>query len=151
MIDLVSIGKVSSIDPKNMTARVVFEDKDNIVSDDFSIIVPFTKKDKFYSMPAINEQVLCVMLPNSTSNGYIIGSIYNEEDSPPISDKDKFHIKFEDETTIEYDKKTHTLNVDCKGDINLVTTGKCNIKSKLYVDGEITAKGSITANSEETI
>lgn len=151
MFDLVRVGKVSSIDPKNMTARVVFEDKDNMVSDDFSIIVPFTKKDKFYSMPTINEQVLCVMLPNGTSNGYIVGSIYNEEDIPPISNKDKFHIKFEDETTIEYDKKTHTLKVDCKGDINLFTTGKCNIKSKLYVDGDIKAKGSIIANSEETI
>lgn len=150
-MDIIRIGRVSSVDENSVTARVIFEDRDSMVSDDLSILMPFTMKDKMYFIPAINEQVLCIMLPNSTSKGYIAGSIYNASDKPPVQSKDKFNIKFEDGTTIEYDKSTHTLKIDCKGDINLITSSKCNIKSKLYVDGDINAKGSITANTQEEI
>lgn len=150
-MDIIRVGRVSSVDEKNVTARVVFEDRDSMVSDDLNILMPFTMKDKMYFIPAINEQVLCIMIPNGTSKGYIAGSIYNASDKPSVQNKDKFHIKFEDDTTIEYDKNTHTLKIDCKGNINLFTSGKCNIKSELYVDGDINAKGAITANVQEAI
>ena len=49
--NLVKVGQVSSIDPEKGTIKVLFPDKDNIVSDD----IPMLHFE--YHMPDIEDQV----------------------------------------------------------------------------------------------
>ena len=126
---IIRIGRVSSIDESKGTARVLFADREDFVSYDMPIVVPFTLSDKMYFMPSIDERVLCVLLPNDQTQGFILGSYYSNDREPPVQDKNKFHINFEDGTIIEYDKEEHKLKINVQGDIEMSATGTINIKS----------------------
>lgn len=116
---MIRVGKVSSINEKECTARVLFMDKDELVTFDLPIIVPKTLKDKYYYMPDVDEHVLCLFLPNSIQQGFIIGAFYTEKykDKIPFSDdekqgaRDKTKVKFFDECWFQYDRKEHIRDV----------------------------------------
>ena len=69
---MIKVGKVSSVNEKKGTARVLFPDRQNSVSGDLFIVVPFTLSGKVYYMPEINERVVCIYDENVT--GFIVGS-----------------------------------------------------------------------------
>lgn len=81
MIQLVRVGRTSSVQSNKMTARVIFDDYDESVSDELPIIVHGTLKERDKWLPAENEQVLCLFTSNG--QGFIVGSIYSEVDKPP--------------------------------------------------------------------
>jgi len=114
--DLLRVGKVSSIDYEHCTAKVVFEDRHDIVSADLRIIVPLTLEDHAYYMPDIDERVVCVFDPSAPTKGYICGSYYADTRMPPIQNKDKRYFKFKDETLIEYDRDEHLLTIEIPED-----------------------------------
>lgn len=114
-------GIVKNIDEKLARVRVMFPDMDNMLSGWLVVIFPFTKRDKKYGMPSIDEQVACIMDENF-EDGCVFGSPYSEEDKPPTGDKNKFYTEFEDGTRIEYDKKAHKLLLDIKGTLDLKAT-----------------------------
>ena len=76
---MLRFGIVTQIDPINVLARVNFGD-DNSTSFWLPIMQTKTLKDKFYIMPDINEQVVCLMDENS-EDGVILGAIYSSEDA----------------------------------------------------------------------
>lgn len=69
----VRIGKVSSINREKSTAQVVFEELDNMVSNDLIILIPIGNTLTSEDLPKINQPVLCLFLDNS-SDGFILGS-----------------------------------------------------------------------------
>ena len=145
--NLIRVGIVSSTDPVKVTAKVAFTDKSAMVSYDLPILVRGSLKNKDYWMPDPDEQVVCLFLPSGNAQGFILGSLYSEKDKPPVTDGNKRHIKFSDGTIIEYDGATHTLTIDAKGSINVVTTGAVEIAagSNILIDGNITVSGDVTA------
>ncbi len=79
----IRVGKVSSVNRNNCTARVFFEDRDDVVSHDLRVIVKNTMNKKDYWLPDVDEQVVCIFLPNGEETGFIIGSVYSDVDRPP--------------------------------------------------------------------
>lgn len=139
---LIDVGHVSAVYPERGTARVVFEDK-GTVSRELFILVRGSQETKDYWMPAIDEEVVCVFLPNTSKVGFILGSPYNDEDKPPVVSEHKRHLQFSDGTYLEYDQNTKTLTMDVKGEIHLKTTSKIHITtaSNVYVTGDVIADG----------
>ena len=41
----------------------------------------------------------------------IVGAVYSGADTPPVSDPNKFMIRFKDGALLEYDRVSHTLTV----------------------------------------
>lgn len=111
MKDIVAVGKVTTIYPDRCTAKVYFEDTKS-VSRELSVLTRGSQGTKDYWMPEVNEEVVCIFVPNSRGQGYILGTEYNEEDTPPVASKDKRHIQFNDLSFFEYDSKNHTLTFD---------------------------------------
>lgn len=113
---------------------MLFEDCDESVSYDLSVVVKHTFKSKSYWLPDVGETVLCMFLPNGEETGFILGSVYSEKDKPvpEISDenKDRDGIWFEDGSLIKYESDTNTLVLDIKGEINIKATGNVNIHGK---------------------
>lgn len=105
-------GIVTEIDEKKAAAVVKFEDADGIPSFWLPVLQAKTYKDKFYFLPDIGEHVACIMDEN-LEDGVIIGAIYSEQDTCPVISKDKFKIKFNDDTEVEYDRVEHVLNIIC--------------------------------------
>lgn len=106
---MLRFGIVTQIDPINVQARVSFGDDD---STSFWLPVMQTKtlKDKFYIMPDINEQVVCLMDENS-EDGVILGAIYSSEDIPATQSELQYSMNLEDGSLVNADKETQTLTV----------------------------------------
>lgn len=106
---MLRFGIVTQIDPINVQARVNFGD-DDLTSYWLPIMQTKTLKDKFYSIPDINEQVVCLMDENS-EDGVILGAIYSSEDTPAIKNENQYSVNLQDGSLINADKETQTLTV----------------------------------------
>ncbi|MCS7317312.1 MAG: phage baseplate assembly protein V [Candidatus Dojkabacteria bacterium] len=125
---MIKLGLVTAIDEAKCKVRIEILDNDKLQSYWLPVLQNNSKDNKFYCLPDIQELVLAVFLDNALEQGFVIGSIYNNKDTVPISNKDKYHIKFKDGTTIEYDRNSHKLLLDVKGDIQ-IKAQKIDIKS----------------------
>jgi len=133
--NLIRVGIVSSINPAKCTARVAFEDRSSVVSFDLPILVRGSFQNKDYWMPDPGEQVVCLFLPSGNAQGFILGSLYSEKDSTPVTDGNKRHVAFSDGTKIEYDRETHTLTIDAAGPVNIVAADNINVIGDVVADG----------------
>lgn len=159
---LIKIGEVSSVDPTNGTARVVFDDDDSIVSGDLQVLQKNTFKNQDFAMPDVGEDVVCLFLPSGTEEGFILGSVYSGEVTPPESSGDKRTVIFSDDTKISYDRSTHSLTVKIGDTTITADSGKVNVNggtvvnvkgaSSVNVEGAaITLKGNVTIDGTLSI
>lgn len=85
--NIVRIGKVSSVNSENKTARVIFGDKQNMISGELRVVdnkasvILEEAQSHTHSciiqqwLPKINDTVLCLYLPNGEGDGFILGGI----------------------------------------------------------------------------
>ena len=152
--NLVKVAVVKTYKPETHTAVVQFKDHDEILSKELPILTPFTQNNKAYFPLAENQKVIVLFLPTGeNTDGFIIGTLFDKDNPPPVKDRNKFHIKFEDGTTIEYDKNTHKLKAVVNGDIE-ITANNTNITTvtthngDVVVNGGLIVKGNITASGQ---
>lgn len=107
--NLVRVGLVSSVDPDAQTVRVVFDDKEETVSYDLPIVVPFTFKNKVQRLPDIDDQVLCIFLPNGEEEGFILGGFYSTADKPLSSEKEEYIYAIPGGFVISVNRKAHEV------------------------------------------
>lgn len=150
LYELIRVGFVVSRQSEKHRVRVEFRDTvtTKLISGWLPVLVPRAKGDMVFDLPDIGDQVLCLFLGNGLEEGFVLGSMYGSQ-SPPVSSGDKFHRKFSDGTTLEYDRKTHTLIASVKGNIEATVTG--NIEVTLQGSGKVTATGSLDLTSEQRI
>ena len=76
-MDTLRLGKISTINYKDGTARVLYTDRDNAVTAELPLL------SFEYRMPAVDDFVLVCHLPNGGAAGIILGPIWNENNRPP--------------------------------------------------------------------
>ena len=105
--DIFRVGKVSSVNGANCTARVTFPDKDDLVSADLPIIVIGSYQTKGYWVPEVGMQVLCCFMPNPSgrgmNDGFILGGFYSTENPPEQTDPKVRCLKVPDGSYIKFD------------------------------------------------
>lgn len=126
-------GKVTTIDSTTGTVRVEIEEQDNKISAPLLVLYRGTLKNKDYWMPKVGERVLCLF--TKRSEGFVLGAYYSDGTPPPCTDPDKRCIEFEDGSMIEYDAKTHKLNLSVTGEINIESKGPVKINGQLISPG----------------
>lgn len=130
--NIVRIGRVSSINAAANTAKVVFTDKNELVSGELMIVNRGSMADKDYWLPDIDEQVLCLMLPNNSGQGlnagFILGSFFSAEDAPQENSADVRAVKFGDGTIVKHDRSTGNLSIKATGNINIMAAGTVTIQ-----------------------
>jgi phage baseplate assembly protein gpV len=104
------VGIVQAQDTAHAKVRVVFPDYDEMISWWLPVIFAKTQNDKFYWIPDIGEQVVCLMDLRDEA-GAVLGAIYSEADVTPVNSADKFHIAFKDGANFDYDRVAHILNL----------------------------------------
>lgn len=116
---LIREGVVTQVIPERCAVRVTFEDRDGLTSAELPVLLPSCFKDKFYALPDIGDEVVCLCLPNdpNSNSGYVIGSRYHDKNEPPADSIDISRIRFADGTEITYDRASHVLSIDCVGKI----------------------------------
>ena len=136
---MLRFGTVTSINPLTARARVQFTE-DGMNSYWLAVLQNKTFKDKFYSMPAVGEQVACLMDQNS-EDGVILGAIYTTEDNPIIETEKQVSANFEDGTFANVDKKTQTLTLSFP---NIHLIGNITHEGTLSNTDGITSQTDIT-------
>jgi phage baseplate assembly protein V len=149
------VGLVQSQDLQNARVRVIFPDRNQLLSWWLPILVAKSQNDKSYYVPDIGEQVVCFM-DEHDEDGAVLGSIYSQADTTPVQSADKWHISMKDGAIFEYDRAAHvlavslpngatmtvtannaTVQIDSSGDINL-TTQNSRTNINLQAAGNIT-------------
>ncbi|MCP4747306.1 MAG: phage baseplate assembly protein V [Desulfobacteraceae bacterium] len=156
---IIRVGKVAAYYPKKGAVRVELGDADGLVSYTLPVLYPKTSHDKFYWMPDIDEQVLCVFLPFGLEQGFVVGSLYSKVDTTPVQSKDKALIRFKDNAVFEYDRAGHCLTINVPGNAKInfdggaeinftdpvnITTPVMNLNGNLVVKGSISATKAVT-------
>lgn len=129
--NLIRIGAVSSVDPVNGTVRVTFSTLDNQVTYELPVITRGSKSNKDYWLPDVDEQVLCLFLPNVSGRGicegFVLGTFYSSVDAPVESSVDVHAVKYGDGTVIRHDRSSGKLTINATGDIDIIAGGKITI------------------------
>lgn len=172
---IIRIGEVSSVDAAKGTARVVFDDFDGIVSYDLQVISRNTFANRDYAMPDIGEDVICIFLPTGTEAGFILGSVYAGEITPPENTINRRCVEFSDGAKFMYDRASHVFTASI-GDTSItVNQGGVDVQSNnsihakvgnteatigasgvsvtgdLSVTGKITASGNISTTAGDVL
>ena len=171
--NLIRVGKVSSINYNKGKIRVLFPDKNNIVTDE----IPYLSFE--YNMPKVGDTVLCLFLGNGIAKGFCLGKFYNQK-NPPVQPGAQYYYKnIYDEAHIEYNKETKTYKTYAKNirdeaqsihfaaedgnyykynpstqtltfsapnivlDGNVTITGNLNVTGTIHAEGDITSGASI--------
>ena len=104
------VGVVKEQDLVNARLRVVFQERDQLVSWWLPIVMAKTQNDKAYWMPDIGEQVVCLM-DERDEDGAVLGAIYSSVDATPVASANKWHVTMKDGATFEYDRTAHVLDM----------------------------------------
>ena len=144
MENIIRIGIVTQVYEDKATVRVKFPDDDEEVSWEFPVLQRKTLKDKDYWLPDIGEHVVVIMLPYGQEQGFVLGAFYSEVDKPPVKDKNKRRIEFEDGSFVEYDRKEHKLTVGIKGEAEIKV--EKDAKIEVSGNGELKVNGNATVN-----
>ncbi|MCX7206548.1 MAG: phage baseplate assembly protein V [Proteobacteria bacterium] len=133
-------------------ARISLPDTDNMQTMWLPIAYPKTQDDQCYWTYDEGEHV-ALLLDAQGEDGVILGAIFSDLDTPPITDPNKFGIKFKDGAMLEYDRATHTLSITgvSKVIVEASTTIVLKATSKVTIDspeaectGNLLVKGLLT-------
>ena len=126
MQDIIRIGKIHTIDYTKGTASVLYSDRNNQPSPQ----LPFLST--MYDMPAVDDTVVVVLFPNSTSKGVILGVPWSTRKKPPIFGAGIFYKAFSDGSYIKYDVKTKKMEISAPNIVlESVTAENISVKEKL--------------------
>jgi len=79
--ELIAVGEVEKVYAHNVQVKLL--DRDNMITGWLPVLTRKSKNDKFYCMPDIGEQVLCLFVPFSgLRKGFCLGALFNEKDRP---------------------------------------------------------------------
>lgn len=158
---IVREGKVTATFPERHTVRVVFEDKDDMTGAEMPILTTCAAGNKFYAMPDVGDMVVCLFAGNAdqTGTGWVIGSRFNDKSKPNANSQDVMRMDFNDDTFVEYNRKSHEMKIGCAGKVIIEAKDKITLKSGddivFDASGEIVftgAKGyALTATNDVVI
>lgn len=116
-MDTLRIGKISSINYTNGTARVLYTDRDNAVTAELPLL------SNEYYMPAIDDLVLVCHLPNGGQAGVIIGPFWNDNNRPPAGGAGTFRKDFDRDGNCYIKHADGTLEIHCNGKVEITCSG----------------------------
>lgn len=131
---LIRVGTVSSVNAAVGTVRVAFAAQDDMVTYELPVITRGSKNNKDYWLPDVDEQVLCLFLPNTSGrgvcDGFVLGTFYSSIDAPVENSGDVHAVKYGDGTIIKHDRSTGKLTINATGDIDIIAGGKITINGQ---------------------
>lgn len=124
------VGVVTTINASDGTVVVTRPDKDNRTTAPLKVIQKGTHKTKDYWMPAIDDQVLCLVLPNTSGKGpgegYVLGAFYSDADTAVESNA---------ATRSVHHESGSYFRVDANGNMEIHASGSMKLTApKIYLN-----------------
>lgn len=119
-------------------ARVQLDDADGVVTAPLSTIQKRVLKDQDIKLPDVGEPVAVLTSGQGDEHGIVIGSMYSGAVPDPGQERQMEYCRFEDGTTVTYDRTGHKMVADVQGDVDVTATGNVTVKA----EGEIALESS---------
>jgi phage baseplate assembly protein V len=88
--------------------------------------------------PEVGEQVLVLALNGDLQEAYVLPlAIYSDAKPEPKNNPNVHYTRYADGTTVEYDRTTHQMTINCIGEVD-VTSPQINLRGDVDVFGELT-------------
>lgn len=139
-------GTVCDIDHERGYVRVEFTE-DAITSHWLPVLVPSARDNKYFAMPAINEQVYC-LLDENCEEGAVIGSLYSDVDKPEGFGESVSGVVFSDGSSVKFDTETGTLTVSTTGAVVVESAESVSIQTETATV-EVAEKVSIRTATDD--
>ncbi|UIJ38965.1 phage baseplate assembly protein V [Desulfobaculum bizertense] len=104
-------------------------------------------KDRSWWPLEPGEQVLVLSVSGDTSQGVVLGSIFQQAHPAPAASKDLDRREYSDGAVIEYDRAAHRLRANIPGDAELVASGDISANAGKNITGIAGTKVELTAPS----
>lgn len=145
-------GIVSQIDPKTHRIKAILPALEDLETAWLPFITPNSGGNQFYALPDVGELVAMV-LDAQGENGYVLGTIYNEQDPVPVSDAQVWLKQFSNGTKIAHNRNTGEVIVHTTGKVVITAsqveiTAPCKIVGDVTIEGNLKASGKITSAQE---
>ena len=141
---IVRIGQVSAVNTAAATARVLFDDRDGLVSMELPVLQGSVQGAQAYLLPAVGERVLCLFLGSGVEQGFIVGSFYDDDNPPPESGQ-VIYLRISDDCFVLINKATKQIVVSTSGEVSITAAGGVSIVGDVNVTGTVTASVDVTA------
>lgn len=145
-------GIITQVDEPTHSVRCAIPALENMETDWLSVLVQNAKGDQDVDLPDEGTLVKCLLDARGES-GCVIGAVYNEQDRPPVSNKNIWMKRFANGTVIQHDRSTGKVTVDTPGEVLVKAGTKVTIDSpetettgNLLVQGSLTYMGGMTGN-----
>lgn len=143
-IQVLRIGKISSINYPNGTAKVTYEDRDRAVTGE----LPFIAWE--YWMPRIADTVLVGHLSNGTASAVILGPFWHQNHRPAEGAADLYRKEYHTESGRAYEKYDGSLYSKIISGGGRIQIGGCTITlsgGAVHIDapGGVTVNGDVVA------
>jgi len=125
-MDVLRIGRISSLNYEKGTARVVYKDRDNAVTTELPLL------SFEYFMPKVDDLVLVTHLPNGAEAGVILGRFWCNSNRPPEYGEGLFRKDLSRDGSCYIKCQDGKMTVYCPGGIEIV--------------GDVSTTGNVTAN-----
>ncbi|MGO1000828.1 phage baseplate assembly protein V [Lysobacter sp. CA196] len=140
-------GIVTQADAGAVRVRVRLPEYDDLETAWLPMLATKSLRDKHYALPDPGEHV-AVLLDLRGEDGLCLGAIYSDADTPPVQSADKHHIRFDDGSTVEYDRAEHRLTIRAVGDVWVESATRATLKAPRVVidspDSQFTGDVAVT-------
>lgn len=144
----IRVGRVKALNPEKHMVRVLFEAEDSL-SYELPVLVHNTFANHDYAMPDLEDDVVCVFLPDGPEDGFVIGSFYAGEVTPPANSEDLRRVQFQDGTTVTYNRASHDLDVVIEGTHIHANRQSVDVTTPISVN--VNTNGNISLNASGNI
>ncbi|HHY0435718.1 TPA: phage baseplate assembly protein V [Vibrio parahaemolyticus] len=100
---------------------------------------------------AIGEQVIILSESGELSSGVVLPSLPDASSPVPSTSPDEHVIRYEDGTTFNYNRKTHTWTIDVQGDAVFHATGNVTAHIEGNMSAQIDGKADVTVTGDINI
>ncbi|HZZ03048.1 phage baseplate assembly protein V [Paraburkholderia sp.] len=157
------IGVVAQLDEANARVTVYADD---LTTDWLPWLTRRAGSDSDWWAPEPGEQVVVLCPYGDSSQGVVIGSIYQDAFPPPANVRTIWRKKFADGSTVTYDRQAHALTVDVGSGSVTVNCATATVKATdtvtldaphthctggLTVDGDTSMKGNADVQGNTTV
>lgn len=138
-------GIVSAVDEAAHNLRVRLPALENMETDWLPMVTPAAGGNKFYSLPDVGEQVVCLLDARGES-GVVLGATYNDVDTVPATSRDLHVWQYSNGTRIQHNRKTGDVLVKTAGTVKIdapdtVLTGNALVMGLLTFQGGMSGTG----------
>lgn len=141
---VLKLGTVVEVMPSALKATVVFDDDDSVLSKPLPIVLLNSLKNKDFVLPDPGEDVLCLFGTSGLEDGYILGTIYAGDVTPPAESKDIRMVKFADGSEFSFDRSGSVLDIKIGSSVIKVEKTKVSVETS----AEVNIKAANTVNIE---